>query len=78
MPYKRVNPEVVFTYKNITIYHIYKDGYIEEKLDSWFTTDIDERPEYEFSIPAPCNRKEPLEEIFKKMIDEKKLKIPED
>lgn len=65
MPFKWVKPEFLFEYKGIKVYKAYRSENYIDPLKDWFTTDIDENPEYEFKSKD-----------VKKDIDDGKIKVP--
>ena len=55
MPMQYVEPEVAFQVTNSEgktwiIYYTYKNNNIKSRYDFWYTTDVQEREEFEFDI----------------------------
>lgn len=79
MPLKWVEPDVYLTHRGINIYNTYKSEDYSNPYTFFFTTDINERDEEcEFDIrDLPDVNKDNFEDVLKKAIDDKKLKLPE-
>lgn len=75
MPYKTVKilPKLFMTYKGIKIYHCYEDGDIDYPYDFYYTTDIQERPRYEFPLEGKL---EDAKKTIRKYIDQNEIDFP--
>ena len=54
----------------ITIYHCYRDGSLDEKMEYWYTTDEKERDECEFDIRIVANYEDDHQAALQKALDE--------
>ena len=50
MPYKWTEPDKVLDKNGIAIYNVYRDGFANECMEYWYTTDQCENEELEFDI----------------------------
>lgn len=82
MPYDWVEPEIFMIYKGITIYHVYKNDFIQEgRRQYWYTTDLSgsEDDDYAFDVRFLSTYSDHLShrEIIMRAIDLGELEIPE-
>lgn len=82
MPYDWVEPEVFVTYKGVTVYHVYKNDYVQEgRRAHWFTTDIggSEDGDYCFDVRALDTYRPGIsyKTIIRDAIDNGLLDVPE-
>jgi hypothetical protein len=50
MPMKWVKPQLFLEYNGVKVYHTYKDNDFENRLDYWYTPDVDEDEQYTFDV----------------------------
>lgn len=54
----------------ITVYHCYRDGSLDEKMEYWYTTDKKERDECEFDIRIVANYEDDHQDALQKALDD--------
>ncbi len=45
MPLAYVEPEVIVEHKGVSVYHTYKNGYMDARMTFWYKLDIEENGE---------------------------------
>lgn len=77
MPEKtiRVPPKLFMKYKGVNIYHAYAEDDINWPCDYHYTTDLKERPEYEFEIEGELKD---VRKTIREYIEQGKLLLPAD
>ena len=58
MPFttEHIEPELLLIFKDVRIYHCYKNDNFDSRFEYWYSTDILERFDYEFDVrelPVP-------------------------
>ena len=79
MPQQWVDPEVFLEHNGKTVYHAYKDGNFEDRLNYWYTTCPIEEVEHEFDVRELSNwdEKRSHEDLIREAIDRNLLTFPD-
>ncbi len=84
MPYSWVEPEKFIEHNGVAVYHTYDDDFASNLRFYLYTTDVCERPEFEFDVRElktgltidRDNFHESIRAILRKAIEMNLLKIP--